>query len=93
MVIACQILGIMSITWALANILTMVFKCKPINRSWNVDIPGTCLNAKTAMIANAVPNILTDVAIIALPLVVVARISVSPSERLSLIGLFMLGSW
>ncbi|KAJ5419970.1 hypothetical protein N7465_002489 [Penicillium sp. CMV-2018d] len=81
-----------SIAWGIAIILVSVFQCTPIARAWDTRIPGTCINLKASFIGNAVPNIVTDILILSLPVRVVWGLHASITHRLSIIGIFLLGS-
>ncbi|CAG8885681.1 unnamed protein product [Penicillium egyptiacum] len=90
--IASMILGGISVAWCIAIILVSIFQCTPIARAWDTRIPGTCINLKASFIGNAVPNIVTDILILSLPVRVVWRLHASLTHRLSVIGIFLLGS-
>ncbi|KAJ6190021.1 hypothetical protein N7519_000042 [Penicillium mononematosum] len=89
---ASMVLGGVSIAWGIAIILVSIFQCTPIARAWDTHIPGTCINLKASFIGNAVPNIVTDILILSLPVRVVRRLHASLTQRLSVIGTFLLGS-
>ncbi|KAG4440608.1 hypothetical protein IFR05_003925 [Cadophora sp. M221] len=72
--IGAYILGALSISWCIAIIMVSIFQCTPIERTWNPTIPGHCINLKASFIGNAIPNILTDVVILALPIVIFTSI-------------------
>ncbi|KAL4805509.1 hypothetical protein BDV18DRAFT_20449 [Aspergillus unguis] len=91
--IAAYVLGAIAISWAISIVCVSIFQCTPIAKSWNPTLPGTCINLKGSFIGNAVPNILTDVAILSLPVGVVWKLQAPLAHRLSVIGLFMLGSF
>ena len=90
--IGAYILDFVTISWAFSIILACVFQCTPVARTWDKSIPGHCINLKGSFIGNAVPNIATDIAILTLPVSRVWRIQASLSERLSIIGIFLLGT-
>lgn len=90
--IASMILGGISIAWSMSIILVSVFQCTPIARAWDTRIPGTCINLKGSFIGNAVPNVITDILILCLPVRVVWGLHASITHRLSVIGIFLLGS-
>ncbi|PYH82493.1 hypothetical protein BO82DRAFT_391599 [Aspergillus uvarum CBS 121591] len=77
------ILGSIAVGWVLAIICVSVFKCDPI-------VPGSCINLKGSFIGNAVPN---DVAILSRPVHVVWGLHASLTHRLSVIAVFLLGSF
>ncbi|KAJ6035303.1 uncharacterized protein N7446_010062 [Penicillium canescens] len=91
--IAAIILGSIVIGWAVAIICVSVFQCAPIAKAWNPTLSGTCIDLKGSFIGNAVPNILTDIAILALPVHVVWGLHATVTHRLSVIAVFLLGSF
>lgn len=90
--IASIILGGISIAWGIAIILVSIFQCTPIARAWDMSIPGTCIDIKASFIGNAVPNVVTDILMLCLPVRVVWGLHASLTHRLSVIAIFMLGS-
>ncbi|KAJ6045779.1 uncharacterized protein N7446_012643 [Penicillium canescens] len=91
--IAAIILGSIVIGWVVAIICVSVFQCTPLAKAWNPTLSGTCINLKGSFIGNAVPNILTDIAILALPVHVVWGLHATVTHRLSVIAVFLLGSF
>lgn len=90
--IASYILGAIVVSWVIAIICVSVFQCNPIAKGWNSSLPGTCIDLKGSFIGNAVPNIVTDVAILSLPVHVVWGLHANLTHRLSVIAVFLLGS-
>ncbi|KAJ5359799.1 hypothetical protein N7517_008990 [Penicillium concentricum] len=90
---ASMILGGISLAWAVAIIFVSIFQCTPIARAWDTRIPGTCIDLKASFIGNAVPNVVTDILILSLPVRVVWGLHASLTHRLSVIGIFLLGSF
>ena len=68
MLLTTSILSTTVVLWALASILVSIFACKPIRGYWDEAIKSTCINMKWFFIGNAVPNIVTDVVILGLPM-------------------------
>ncbi|KUL92522.1 hypothetical protein ZTR_02635 [Talaromyces verruculosus] len=91
--IAATILGSIVIGWVIAIICVSVFQCTPIAKAWDFSLSGTCINLKGSFIGNGVPNILTDIAILALPVRIVWGLHASVTHRLSVIVVFLLGSF
>jgi hypothetical protein len=89
--IGCWILGALSVCWCISIIMVSIFQCTPIAKAWNPTIPGHCINLKGSFIGNAVPNILTDVAILALPMPHVWRLHTTLIQRCQLSAVFLLG--
>jgi hypothetical protein len=90
--IAVNILGIMTVIWMVLFIALNIFQCTPIHRAWeNSRVPGTCLNIKALFMANAIPNIVTDFTMLALPIWPVSRLRLPLSQRIAVGCIFMLG--
>jgi hypothetical protein len=91
-IIASRVLGIVTIAWALAIIILSIFQCQPIRKAWlGPAIPGHCMNLKASFIGNAVPNILTDIAILCMPIWEVWKLQITHTHRASMIFIFLLG--
>ncbi|KAJ5889048.1 hypothetical protein N7495_009089 [Penicillium taxi] len=91
--VSAYILGSIVIAWVIAIVCVSVFQCRPISKAWNNDLPGTCINLKDSFIGNAVPNIVTDILILALPVQIVWGLYATVLHRLSVISIFLLGSF
>jgi hypothetical protein len=89
--IAAWILSIATIIWSFMFIFICIFQCTPIARAWNPTIPGTCLYLRGIFIGNAVPNIVTDAAILMMPLYPVWKLHVRLIQRITLTAIFLLG--
>lgn len=90
--VAALVLGLVSVSWAIAIICVSIFQCTPIEKTWDPTVPGTCINLKGSFIGNAIPNILTDIAILSLPIKMVWGLHASLIHRLSVTFVFLLGS-
>jgi hypothetical protein len=90
--IGVYILGFVTIGWVIAINGVSIFQCNPIKKAWlGPAIAGTCINLKASFIGNALPNILTDIAILCMPIAQVWKLQVSNAQRASLIFMFLLG--
>lgn len=90
--LGAYILGFMTIGWVIAINCVSIFQCDPIKKAWFPLIAGKCINLKASFVGNAVPNILTDVAILCMPIGQVWKLQVTPTQRASLCFMFLLGS-
>ncbi|GMF81341.1 unnamed protein product [Aspergillus oryzae] len=89
--VSAMICGAVVTLWATAFVPTAIFQCTPVARAWDIDIPGHCINLQLGFYCVALPNILTDIAILSLPIRSCWQLHRSVLYRLSLIGVFMLG--
>lgn len=91
--IASGILGGLTIAWWLSICLVCIFQCNPIRKAWQPWLEfGKCIDLKASFIGNAVPNIATDAAIICLPIYQVWKLQINRVQKISLMGVFLLGT-
>ncbi|KAH8695863.1 hypothetical protein GQ44DRAFT_790170 [Phaeosphaeriaceae sp. PMI808] len=91
--ISTLILGSITIAWWFALVAVSIFQCNPISKAWLPMTEGTCIDLKASFIGNAIPNILTDVAILCLPIGQVWKLQATLAQRLSLSFMFLLGGF
>lgn len=80
------------VAYTLGIIFSLIFPCHPISSNWDVTLPGTCINKVGTYLATAVINIATDVALLLLPVPVLARLQIPRLEKAALIAMFGVGS-
>lgn len=90
--IAAAIIAALVVAWWIAIVAVCIFQCNPISKAWLPWIDGTCIDLKGSFIGNAIPNIVTDVAILCMPIRQVWKLHVTLAQRLSLCFMFLLGS-
>lgn len=87
------ILQAVVIAWAIAICFVAIFQCSPIEKAWLGQlVEGHCIDIGASFIGNAVPNIITDIAILCLPIVQVWKLQMNLTQRLSICFVFLLGS-
>ncbi|KAJ0124468.1 integral membrane protein [Diaporthe amygdali] len=91
--IAAWIIGGTVLSWWIAIVLVCIFQCNPIYVAWEPWEAGQCINLKGSFIGNAVPNIITDIAILIMPVKQVWALHTAPAQKISLICTFGLGSF
>ncbi|KAK7722818.1 hypothetical protein SLS63_009092 [Diaporthe eres] len=87
----CCVLGGMTLAWIIAVALVAFLQCRPMQKIWLPDTPGHCIDNNKFFIGNAVPNIFTDCAIMALPAYEISRLRMGSSQKIGLAGIFLLG--
>ncbi|POS68924.1 hypothetical protein DHEL01_v212682 [Diaporthe helianthi] len=91
-------LGGFTAAWWLTVVLVTIFQCTPIHAAWELPLQpavnpdSKCINNNGFFIGNAVPNIVTDLCIMVLPLHEVYKLHISRSQKIALSGVFMLGA-
>lgn len=84
--------------WVLAiviivKILLVSFVCRPLAANWNPNIPGSkCLNMQAVSSWSTLPNIVTDVVMLLLPVPVVWSLHTKLITKIQLTFTFALGS-
>ena len=88
---AVRIMGIIVLAYGLYSVTANVFVCTPIARFWSSSVAGHCINRKALWFINAALNIVTDVAILAIPIPAVHSLHIPRAQKASLIAIFALG--
>ncbi|CAL8584100.1 hypothetical protein XPA_009705 [Xanthoria parietina] len=86
------IIGIFSVCWGIMVILVCALQCRPVQFTWDKSGKGTCINAPLFFIIGSAPNVLTDFVLLVLPLPAVWNLHTTRAQKISLTGIFMLGS-
>ena len=70
-----------------------IFQCVPVRKLWNPTVPGRCINYEALIIASGVLNVVTDFAILGLPMPLLWRLE-APTRRKRLLSIvFSFGGW
>ena len=78
---------------AVAGCLTGTLACQPLNYTWDKTIPGGhCININAFYRWISLPNILTDLAMLILPIPLVWSLHTSTSRKIGLTITFLTGS-
>lgn len=77
---------------AFANIIAGALECVPIAKFWDKSLKGHCINANAYFRWASLPNIITDIAMLALPLPVIWRLQTSRNVKIGLTITFITGS-
>lgn len=70
----------------------LLFACKPVASSWDVTIPGKCVNKPALWISFTSINIATDMATLVLPMTVLVGLKIRRIEKIALVAMFTVGS-
>lgn len=91
-------LGGFTAAWWLVVALVTIFQCSPIRAAWvltlqpSVNPSSKCIDNNAFFIGNGVPNIVTDLCIMVLPLREVYKLHIRTSQKIALGGVFLLGA-
>ncbi|KAI9761537.1 MAG: hypothetical protein M4579_000928 [Chaenotheca gracillima] len=81
------------VAYNLALMLSLIFACHPIEKSWNVLITeGSCIDRTAIYLSNGILNIITDLIIFVLPVPMVWGIQLPKRQKLGVLAFFSVGS-
>ncbi|EEQ84351.2 uncharacterized protein BDCG_01156 [Blastomyces dermatitidis ER-3] len=79
------------ICYTIGSSTATVFQCTPIHRAWQRQVPGTCINLTISWYSNAAFSILSDLAILILPMPVIKSLLLPKKEKIGLMSIFAVG--
>jgi hypothetical protein len=77
--------------YSIGGVAATIWQCVPIQGAWLKSIEAVCINSNIFWVAYAVLNILTDVMVLALPIVPILKLQLGWRDRGLLCGVFLLG--
>lgn len=88
------ITGVFVVATFVAGLLMFAFSCQPFKYNWDRTIAGGhCINTNKSYAFFSIPNLLSDVAILLLPLLPLWKLQIPRSTKLGLLVTFILGGW
>lgn len=92
--ICCYVMIGVVVSYGILTFFGSIFICTPVPFFWDKTIPGgKCLNELVVWYLNATVNIITDLAIITMPMPVLRRLKIETSQRKGLMFIFTLGGF
>ena len=89
---AVKTLMAIHISWWIAVVVTTFAGCNPTRKLWYPETPGHCINQDDFYRYLSLPNILTDVVLLTIPLPLVWKLRVNRAQKVALTGVFLIGS-
>ena len=77
--------------WWIGTILADNLLCIPIDKNWYPEMHGHCGNKQLVAKIPPIPWIVTDLAVLLMPIAMVWKLHMPWLQRLGLAGLFLLG--
>ncbi|KAK5663017.1 hypothetical protein OQA88_6432 [Cercophora sp. LCS_1] len=85
------VLGIVNVAGTILTFMN-IFQCRPINAAWDINVtPESCIPLLTEFICSSPVNVITDLAIMALPIPVITGMRLPPRQKTILVITFALG--
>ena len=66
-------------------------QCVPLQKAWNVELPGKCLNLLTFFYVSFGIKLATDIALFCLPIPMLGKLKIGLGKKIGLIFMFSLG--
>ncbi|CAN9079907.1 unnamed protein product [Alternaria alternata] len=80
------------ISYTIWTVFSSIFMCVPVRAFWTHE-KATCLNQFAVWFTNAAINIITDFAIILLPIPVIRKLNLGKRQKIGLISIFAIGGF
>ncbi|GKT44088.1 satratoxin biosynthesis SC1 cluster protein 4 [Colletotrichum spaethianum] len=77
--------------WATSQLFISALQCMPVSGFWDQSVKAKCIPNQPQWYVNAAGNIITDVAVFALPIPIFWHLSLPRKQKILLIGIFSLG--
>ncbi|KAH7337358.1 hypothetical protein BKA66DRAFT_435411 [Pyrenochaeta sp. MPI-SDFR-AT-0127] len=90
--IACWLVMAVVVAYTVWTIFGSIFACVPVRAFWTRE-PAKCINQFAMWFTNAAINILTDFAIIILPMPVIRSLNLARRQKQALMGIFAVGGF
>ena len=90
-VLALHVITAVVVGYSIAIIFALILACHPVSRNWDANVDGVCVNRTALYIATAVTNIVTDLALISLPIPLVLNLNMPKSQKVYLFLMFVIG--
>ncbi|KAI0140576.1 hypothetical protein BJ166DRAFT_604139 [Pestalotiopsis sp. NC0098] len=87
----CICLMITIAMYCAASLVVTIFQCTPVERAWDKDIQGTCIDNGKFWYANGGFSIATDLLILLLPMPLVYALQIPRVQKAALMLVFTLG--
>ncbi|KAF2830572.1 hypothetical protein CC86DRAFT_434372 [Ophiobolus disseminans] len=87
----CWISLAIVIIYTIGTVASSIFSCVPIKTFWTRDPSAKCLNQSAMWFTNAAWNIITDFALIILPIPIIRSLNLGRKQKIALISIFAVG--
>lgn len=81
-------LVLINIIFYVALSFALIFQCRPLERAWRPDIPGSCVNQDALLTSSGPFNIVSDFLMFLLPIWAIWKLQLPIRRRLEVMGAF-----
>jgi len=88
------VMEVVIMAWAVCMTLVLIFQCHPVEDGWLLLAPDRkCIDLKKLLLSAAVPNIVTDAIMMAMPVPYILRLNMRFSQKIAVAGVFLVGGF
>ncbi|CAO1602397.1 hypothetical protein XANCAGTX0491_006008 [Xanthoria calcicola] len=94
--VAWYAIAVWALLWGISTFFAAAFQCSPASFYWSKythKTQGTCMDLRILLLVTASLNIVTDVALLILPMPVVWNLNIERSQKFAVSGIFLLGGF
>ncbi|KAI9713566.1 MAG: hypothetical protein M1820_000948 [Bogoriella megaspora] len=84
-------IGLLCLAYMIVGVVAGFLYCRPMEHFWNPTVEGECFNFDNFFLVMSIVEILIDVALLLLPLRMIAKLQLNLQKKLMLCGIFALG--
>ncbi|KAF4331543.1 integral membrane protein [Fusarium beomiforme] len=88
---AIYIVGAIVLLFSIETVVVSVFMCVPIRKFWVPSLPGFCVDKRALWFTNSSLHIITDIAIIIIPMPELSRLNLPRGQKIALLLVFACG--
>lgn len=88
---ALWVVHAMNVGWLVGILISVTFMCNPIQKAWDVSLPGTCLNTGRLWLGSGLASLIIDVIILVMPLPMLWKLKMKTIRRIQISGVFICG--
>lgn len=85
------ILIILNSIFYLSFFLIPIFECQPRQKIWDTSVPGKCLDVNVLYLASAVFNMVSDIAMLSVPIYMIWNLQMSVQRKMGISAIFCTG--
>ncbi|KAE8167604.1 hypothetical protein BDV40DRAFT_295228 [Aspergillus tamarii] len=80
----------LALLWCLAILITVILQCRLVSFNWDESQNNLYINIKVFLFSVGIANLLFDIIVVALPILPILKLHLDLSQKLSLLGIFLL---
>lgn len=87
-----KITGLIVVAWWISFFIAIIFSCYPVQGFWDRSIDAKCFNENNFSYAITSTELVTNILMLVLPIPWLLKLHLPRGKKITLFGIFMLGS-